>query len=104
MKHPTPRLLVLDFLRGIAVLGMIVYHIIFDLDFFYGILPGMSQEGFFWWIGRSSAVLFLLLVGVLSALSYVRYKGEVPFLRTLFRGGRIFLLGMFLTLFTFLID
>lgn len=61
----------LDALRGIAVLMMIFYHLLFDLTYFYGWdIPVYS--GLLWIIARTSAITFLLLVGICFTISWGR--------------------------------
>ena len=58
----------IDFLRGLAIIMMVVFHFLWDLDYFFDFDFRMSQG--FWNIFRiTTASLFLLLVGVSVALS-----------------------------------
>ena len=70
------RFLELDFLRGLAVLGMMVYHAFFVLTFF-GDWNFAMNEG--WWEILANVVrfIFLSLVGVGMVISYegVKKKG-----------------------------
>jgi len=95
----------IDALRGIAILMMITYHVIFDLNYFgftttdlYS-LPALL---FLYPIGT----LFLLLVGVSLTLSYNRVKQTFTpdqlLLKYLKRGGSIFGLGLLITLVTWI--
>lgn len=58
------RLAVIDALRGFAVAQMIVYHFIYDLDFFGWLDLAMTRDQP--WVGWRTAIVaqFLLLVGV----------------------------------------
>ena len=63
----------IDFLRGIAIIMMVIYHIIFDLNFLniYEInLHSTPLLLFLYPIGT----LFLLLVGISLSISYSRVK------------------------------
>ncbi|MCA9370636.1 MAG: DUF1624 domain-containing protein [Candidatus Peregrinibacteria bacterium] len=61
----------LDALRGIAVLLMAIYHLFYDLDVFYEWNIGI--EGEVWNIfAKSTASLFLLLVGISFVISWER--------------------------------
>lgn len=59
----------LDILRGLAVIGMIIFHAFFILDF-YGVMESAMFSG--WWhvFGQVVRYLFLGLVGVGMVISY----------------------------------
>jgi uncharacterized membrane protein len=61
---PSPRLPLIDALRGFAVAQMIVYHFIYDLNYFGWLQLGMTRNQP--WVGWRTAIVsqFLLLVGV----------------------------------------
>jgi uncharacterized membrane protein len=65
-----PRLALVDALRGFAVAQMIVYHFIYDLDYFGWIDLAMTrdQPG---WAGDGDRHQFLLLVGLSLVLRIV---------------------------------
>lgn len=65
------RFLELDLLRGLAVIGMIVFHFFFILDF-YGVMGNAMFSG--WWLVLAQFVrfTFLGLVGVGMAISHER--------------------------------
>jgi len=66
--EPAHRIALLDVLRTIAIVLMVTYHAAFDLSYWHG--WAIDMRGIVWQaIGRSSAVLFLLLVGVSFAVS-----------------------------------
>lgn len=58
----------LDFFRGIALILMIYFHIVFDMKdiFGYNVTYG---SGINFYIGKISAILFMLLAGISSYLS-----------------------------------
>jgi uncharacterized membrane protein len=62
LKHP--RLPLIDALRGFAVAQMIVYHFIYDLNYFGWVNVAMPRDQP--WVGWRTAIVtqFLLLVGV----------------------------------------
>jgi uncharacterized membrane protein len=65
MSHSrAPRLALVDALRGFAVAQMIVYHFIYDLDYFGWVDLVMTRDQP--WLGWRTAIVtqFLLLVGV----------------------------------------
>lgn len=93
----------IDFLRGIAVVLMIFYHFLFDLEMLnYGL---DTQSGIPLLIGRTSAILFVFLVGVSSSLSWSRgiINNRDNVRHFIFRGIKIFLLGLVITVFTYLL-
>jgi uncharacterized membrane protein len=64
MNRPAPRLPFVDVLRGFAVAQMIVYHFIYDLNYFGWVsLRMLSDQP---WVGWRAGIVtqFLLLVGV----------------------------------------
>ncbi|MCX7901866.1 MAG: DUF1624 domain-containing protein, partial [Burkholderiaceae bacterium] len=67
----TPRLACIDALRGVAILQMIVYHFIYDLDYFGWIDIAMTRDQP--WVGWRTAIVtqFLLLVGASLVLREV---------------------------------
>jgi uncharacterized membrane protein len=93
-----------DSLRGIAIVMMVVFHLLFDLNYFGGF--GVSLHSGFWlFFGRATAMIFLFLVGVSLTLSYSRVKGKPEkevWMKYLKRGVRIFIYGLVITLVTYL--
>jgi len=89
----------LDALRGIAVVLMVLYHLAFDLSYFYGWnMP--VHEGAWKILATASATTFLLLVGICFAISWERTPFYHKYLR---RGLLIFTGGMLVSLATWLI-
>lgn len=79
-----------DFLRGTAILLMVVFHLVVDLKDFYS----SSVEyltGFWFYVGKLSAILFIFTAGISATLSTATPK----------HGLKIFLWGMILTLVTY---
>ncbi|KPU45966.1 acyltransferase family protein [Oxobacter pfennigii] len=83
----------IDFLRGIALICMIIFHIVFDLRDLYNI-PIDYAKGFFYYEGKFSAILFMLISGISSSFSRNNFK----------RGLKIFSIAMFITLATYIFD
>lgn len=105
MSETTQRFWEIDVLRGVAIIMMILYHLLFDLTFFhiYQIdLGSLPLRLFLYPIGT----LFLLLVGVSLTISYTRAYEHMSAhqLRWKFilRGLFIFSGGMVITLATWL--
>jgi uncharacterized membrane protein len=98
--HNKSRFWEVDLLRGIAVLLMIAYHFSYDLSYFlnYRIV---QQELFWFYFPRFIGAAFIFLLGVSLALKYYA-KPKLGFGSYLRRGIWIFLLGMLITLVTYL--
>jgi uncharacterized membrane protein len=97
----------IDAVKGVAVILMVVFHLLFDLDFLAGYRFDLSS-GVWLLVGRSAAVLFLLFVGVNLTISRSRavqkgLGGNALFVKYLKRGAWIFLLGLLITAATFLL-
>jgi len=96
-----------DSLRGLAVVCMICYHFLFDLAFF-GLISIDVSSGFPWFFARITASTFIFLMGVSLTLSSSRtrlsgsYLHKSLFKKYLVRGCRIFLLGLFITMITWI--
>ena len=102
---PAERLWEIDFLRGIAIIMMIIYHLIFDLNYFKIYATDIYSAPvliFLYPIGTA----FLLLVGISLTLSYSRAQKTLAKkqlqLKFLKRGMGIFGLGLIITLATWI--
>jgi uncharacterized membrane protein len=93
-----------DFLRGMAIILMVLFHLAYDLNYF-GAERIEVASGFWFYLARFTASLFLLLVGVSLSLSHSRARllgQEDRFrFRLLKRGLWIFSLAMGVTLVTY---
>lgn len=58
----------LDFLRGIALILMIYFHIVFDLNEIFN-YPISYSSGINYYIGKVSVILFIIISGISSSLS-----------------------------------
>ena len=67
-KPVQQRLWEIDTLRGIALLLMILYHLLYDLKEFYNVNIAYNQ-GIFFLMGKTAAILFILIAGVSSTFS-----------------------------------
>ena len=105
VESPTVRFWEVDFLRGVAIVLMVLYHLVFDLNYFavYGI---DVSSGIWLAVARVAASLFLLLVGLSFTLSHSRAQllgQEDRFrLRLLKRSAWILSLALGVTLVTYL--
>jgi uncharacterized membrane protein len=98
--HNKSRFWEVDLLRGIAVILMVIYHFSYDLSYFlnYRIV---QQEVFWYYFPRFIGAAFIFLLGVSLSLKYYA-KPELEFRNYFKRGVWIFLLGMVITLVTYL--
>lgn len=103
-KSSSHRLWYIDFLRGLAIIGMLVYHLIFDLYLLgQSHLNPLSPPLIVF--ARLVASLFLFLVGASFFLSAQKYPDHHRlFTRTLKRSLVIFLAASLVSLVTFLIN
>lgn len=91
----------IDILRGIAIILMIIYHILYDLNYFN--IYKTNFDTFFFEIYKyGAASIFVILVGVSLSLSYgrIRNKKNVKevYFKFLKRGLSIFAMGLIITL------
>ncbi|MGB9936378.1 MAG: heparan-alpha-glucosaminide N-acetyltransferase [Methanobacterium sp.] len=94
-----------DSFRGIGIMMMITFHLLFDL-YYFGIYSFDVHSGFLWWFARIGAFIFVFLVGVSLSLSYSRttIKGVQKnlFGKYLKRGIKIFAYGIVITFVTWI--
>jgi uncharacterized membrane protein len=83
----------IDFIRGIAIILMTIFHLIVDLKDFYA-YKIEYLSGFWYYEGKLSAILFMLVSGISCTFSKSNIK----------RGLKVFSFGMLLTLTTYFYD
>jgi uncharacterized membrane protein len=91
-----------DAARGVAILMMVLYHFMYDLDTFGG-YNIESTSGFWARFADLTAFSFVFLVGVSLSISYAKSgagSGQFLFGKYLRRGAKIIGYGMVLTLAT----
>ncbi len=97
----------IDLLRGVAVVGMISYHIAFDLD-----VVGMVEleSGTGWWeiLAEITAAVFFGLVGISMYISFSRAArersdGSGLAGKYLLRGAKLVVWGLVITIVTYLL-
>jgi uncharacterized membrane protein len=96
----------IDFLRGIAVILMIFFHFLYDLNYF-GIIALSLYKGYFLIYVYLVGIIFFTLVGISLTISYSKVKDKLTNneLKTKFvsRGLRIFGLGILISLISYII-
>lgn len=70
MSQPSPRLPAIDLARGVALIGMVVFHLTFDLGFFGFIAPNTVMQPFWMAFARLVAGSFVVLAGVSLVLAH----------------------------------
>lgn len=96
----------IDLLRAVAVLAMITYHTLFDLNFL-----GVAEVNLFspplQIMAKLTAVTFFILVGVSLNISYSRSKTHSTTLtlrnKYITRGTKLFLWGMIISIITLIL-
>ena len=93
MQHKPVRLWQIDFSRGVAICLMASFHFVFDLNYYWDV-PVSYQNGFWYYVGKLSAVLFTFIAGVSASLSS----------RHIRRGLVVLAWGLVISLATYLLD
>jgi uncharacterized membrane protein len=95
-----------DFLRGLAIVLMVLYHLVFDL-YYFAVYKIDVASGFWLATARLAASLFLLLVGLSLTLSYSRAQlfeqEDLFFYRLCKRSARILGLALGITAVTYFV-
>jgi uncharacterized membrane protein len=95
----------IDMARGIAVLMMVLFHTLFDLNYFQIFLIQV-YAGFWRYFAFATASLFLLIVGISLTISRSRVVSKISgyqlTLKFVSRGAGIFFLGLLVTAGTWL--
>lgn len=104
-KTQSNRISEIDFLRGIAIIMMIIFHFMWDLIYFSLSNADLYSSMGFWGIFQKlTGGLFIFIVGLSLTLSYWRTAGDegvYPW-KFLLRGAKIFGLGLIITLFSYI--
>lgn len=103
--HPqTTRLWEVDTLRGYAIVEMVFFHFMWDLNFF-GVYQGQMLAGPWQWFARNIATLFIFTMGLSMTLSYSRERQKLGhgrlFGKYLRRGAIVFGWGLVITAATY---
>ena len=104
-NRPLSRFWELDLIRGLAVVMMVLYHLLYDLNYF-GVRSLNVRSGFWLYFAEATATIFIVLVGVSLTLSASRLEmqgssGKI-FMVFFKRGLKIFSLGAVISLTTYL--
>lgn len=83
------RIFELDALRGLAILLMSTFHLVFDLMAYFGYAINIYSGPWFY-VGRISAILFMLVSGMASTLGGKQFR----------RGIQVLLCALVVTLFS----
>lgn len=83
----------IDALRGVAIVMMVTFHFVYDL-YAFGISNTVFEDRFWHYFQRTTASLFIGLVGLSLAISYARAAARSAanpptFRKYIVRGGRI---------------
>ncbi len=105
-KNLEKRFWEIDFLRGIAIIMMIIFHLIFDLVYFDKYNFNLNS-GFLPYFARVTAIIFIFLVGISLTLSFSRAEKKQKtkkklYVKYLKRGLMIFSWGLIITLMTWI--
>ncbi|MEE8565094.1 MAG: heparan-alpha-glucosaminide N-acetyltransferase [Candidatus Thermoplasmatota archaeon] len=103
LKKGKDRFWEIDFLRGFAIILMIFFHIIYDLNFF-SITNFRIYSGIILYIARLSASIFVVLAGISLSISYSKSKNWLKtndiILKFIKRGLKILFLGVIISVIT----
>lgn len=102
--HRIVRLWEVDTLRGVAIMLMVFYHFVWDLNYF-GLIQAQLLVGPWQWFARTIATMFIFTLGLSLTLSYnraVQQPGQTRlFTKYLMRGLKIFGWGLVITVATY---
>lgn len=97
MHYKGTRFIELDLARSFAIIGMLFYHILWDLDYF-GYMP-LDQN--LYAHHTLVPIAFFLIIGICLSISYD--KDTKVFKPWLTRGGKLMAVALLISLFTYLI-
>ena len=86
------RVFEIDLLRFVAIILMIVFHIVYDIDTFTAYNINYSK-GFWYFVGRSASIIFIFTSGLSSGFSK----------KTIKRGILLIVLGLLISVITYVL-
>ncbi|MDG6218458.1 MAG: heparan-alpha-glucosaminide N-acetyltransferase [Candidatus Thermoplasmatota archaeon] len=106
LKKPDGRFLELDLLRGFAIILMVIFHFIYDLNH-VGVIYYRLWEGPFDYTSKSIASIFFLLVGISLTITYNKAKNKAAvsqvYKRLMIRGAKLLSFGLIITIVSYLV-
>jgi uncharacterized membrane protein len=94
------RALLVDELRGLAIVLMIIFHFAYDLNIFGYVKINFSHDPFWWGLPRVIVFLFLLTVGISLCLAH---KNEIKWRKFSFRLGKVVLCAALISITTYIL-
>ena len=91
----------IDYVRTIALVGMVIFHFVFDFSSFGLLSPGLARTPFWWVFARVVASSFIFLAGVSLFLAHGEGLKPAKFLRRL---GVLILAAAGISLATYLVE
>jgi uncharacterized membrane protein len=105
LKKSDGRLWEIDLLRGLAIIIMIIFHFLYDLNHF-SLTKIRLYSGPMVYIAYITASVFIILVGISLTISYTKVQKRMSNsqirLKFLKRGLMVFLLGIIITFITWI--
>ena len=105
-KYPIKRFWEIDFMRGLAIVMMIFFHLLYDLNYF-GVYDFFLHYNLMKYFALAAALIFILIAGISLTLSYSRAR-KIPderdksFMKYFKRSLKIFSWGLIITLVTWI--